>query len=104
MLGLTDRHIARTSFEPGEWRYGRSGHEKGDGAYVLGRNPDYVLLGNVAVLPVPLDDEEMAGKLTYRSEHEIWADPDFHARYERVTVRLAERGPFQYFTYYQRRR
>ena len=57
----------------------------------------------MAVLPEPIDDEQMAGRLVMKSEHEIWADPSFHARYERVSVRLADSGPFQYFTFYRKR-
>ncbi len=102
MLGLNDRHIAASSgvYDGPD---ARVGHEKGDGAYVLSRQPDVVLLGNVAVLPEPIDDEQMAGRLVMKSEHEIWADPSFHARYERVSVRLADSGPFQYFTFYRKR-
>jgi hypothetical protein len=102
MLGLSDRHIASTA---GVYTGpdARAGHEKGDGRYVLSREPDYILLGNVAVLPEPLDDEAMAGRVVMKSEHEIWADPSFHARYERVTVPLSASGPFRYFTFYRKR-
>jgi arabinofuranosyltransferase len=104
MLGLTDRHIARTAgIYQGEWQYGRAGHEKGDGPYVLSRAPDFILMGNVAVLPFPLDERSMATKLVFKSEHELWAEPEFHARYELVSVRLADSGPFQYFTFYRRK-
>ncbi len=105
MLGLTDRHIARTAgrYRDEIWTSGRAGHEKGDGAYVLARRPDYILLGNVAVLPMPLDETSMADKLVFKSEHEIWADPQFHADYERVTVQLADHGPFRFFTFYRRK-
>lgn len=102
MLGLNDRHIAATSgvYDGPD---ARAGHEKGDGAYVLSREPDYILLGNVAVLPEPIDDEEMAERLVMKSEHEIWYDPGFHEHYVRESVRLRDSGPFQYFTYYRRR-
>jgi hypothetical protein len=101
MLGLADEHIAHaTASEMGR---GRAGHEKGDGAYVLSRKPAYVLLGNVAVLPRALSEEEMPSKLVQRSEREIWALPEFHRDYERVAVRLADSGPFQWFTFWKRR-
>ena len=102
MLGLNDRHIAASS---GVYAGpdARAGHEKGDGAYVLSRQPDVILLGNVAVLPEPISDDEMEERLVMKSEHELWADPSFHARYERVSVRLADSGPFQYFTFYRKR-
>jgi len=101
MLGLNDVHIAHT--KAATIGSDRAGHEKGDGKYVLSRAPDYILLGNVAVLPRQLDDEDMAKKLVRKSEHEIWADPDFHRRYERVTVKLSDRGVFQYFTFYKKK-
>jgi hypothetical protein len=52
--------------------------KKGDGKYVLSRSPDYSLMGNVAVLPYPVDKERMAKKLVRKSEHERWAEPRFH--------------------------
>jgi hypothetical protein len=101
MLGLTDPHIARSPVaRPGS---GPAGHEKGDGRYVLSRSPDYILLGNVAVLPRPLDDADVGRKLVQTSEHQIWAEPEFHRRYERVTVKLSDDGPFRYFTFFQKR-
>jgi arabinofuranosyltransferase len=101
MLGLNDHHIART--EPGRIGFPRPGHMKGDGDYVLSREPDYILMGNVAVLGFALDAEKMGEKLVRKSEHELWADPRFHRDYEIVNVQLADEGPFRYFTFYQRR-
>jgi hypothetical protein len=103
MLGLNDLHIAHSASNPDAAGSGRAGHEKGDGAYVLSRQPDYILLGNVAVLPQPLTHEDMGRKLVLKSEHEIWADPTFHQRYELVTVTLDEGGPFAYFSFYRLR-
>ena len=101
MLGLTDRHIAHTSeLYMGGWR---AGHEKGDGAYVLARAPDYILMGNVAVLPYALTETTMARKLVLKSEHELWEIPEFHKRYELVSVRIADDGPFQFFTFFRRK-
>ncbi len=101
MLGLNDYHIART--EPGNIGFPRAGHMKGDGAYVLSRKPDYILMGNVAVLHFPLDEETMEAKLIRKSEHELWALPEFHRDYELKSIRLHDEGPFQFFTFYQRR-
>jgi hypothetical protein len=104
MLGLTDKHIARVPEAPAEGRrYSRAGHEKGDGAYVLSRSPDYILMGNVAVFPYPLDERTMAAKLVLKSEHELWESAEFHRRYELVCVRLADAGLFQYFTFFRKR-
>ena len=101
MLGLTDEHIAHA--QGGEMGHGRAGHEKGDGAYVLSRKPEYILLGNVAVLARPLSEEEMPTKLVQRSEEEIWASPEFHRDYERVAVEVGSEGLFRWFTFYRRR-
>ncbi len=101
MLGLNDEHIAHVNVR--NTGRGRAGHEKGDGRYVLARRPEFILLGNVAVLPRPLTDADMARRLVLKSEHEIWNDPGFHRDYELVSVRLADRGVFQYFTFYKRR-
>lgn len=101
MLGLNDRHIAHT--ESGNVGFPRAGHMKGDGQYVLSRRPDYILMGNVAVLPFALDEVRMAEKLVRKSEHELWADPAFHRDYELVSLRLREEGVHQYFTFYRRR-
>jgi arabinofuranosyltransferase len=101
MLGLNDVHIAHTdNMDLGK---GRAGHEKGDGKYVLSRSPDYILMGNVAVLPYPLDKDLMAKKLVRKSEHEIWAEPSFHERYELVCIRLSDTGVFRYFTFFQKK-
>ncbi|MCC7353651.1 MAG: hypothetical protein IT330_07815 [Anaerolineae bacterium] len=99
MLGLNDLHIAHV--KDVAMGTGRAGHEKGDGKYVLSRSPDYILMGNVAVLPKPLTEAEMAQKLVRKSENEIWADPDFHNRYELVSVKLSDQGVFRYFTFYR---
>jgi arabinofuranosyltransferase len=47
MVGLTDRTIARARVA--DMGAGWAGHEKHDGAYVLSRRPDILLLGNVYV-------------------------------------------------------
>lgn len=101
MLGLNDIHIARTvSPRMGK---GRAGHEKGDGKYVLSKSPDIILMGNVAVLSYPMDETIMADKLRLKSENELWDDPEFHKNYELECVRLADSGPFQYFTFYKKK-
>ena len=101
MLGLNDVHIAHSK-STGMGK-DRAGHEKGDGAYVLARSPDFILLGNVAVMSRPLSDEDMARKLVRSSERQIWANQDFHRQYERVTAKLADEGIFQYFTFYKKK-
>jgi arabinofuranosyltransferase len=101
MLGLADEHIAHVAV--GDMGSGRAGHEKGDGAYVLSRQPEYILLGNVAVLARQLSAAEMPAKLVRRSEEEIWASPEFHRDYELVSVKLAQAGLFRWFTFARRK-
>jgi len=101
MLGLNDIHIAH--METSDQGRNRAGHEKGDGEYVLSRSPDYILLGNVAVLPKKLNEAEMAQKLVRKSEHEIWADPSFHENYELVSVQVSDDPIFRYFTFYKKK-
>ena len=83
MLGLTNRHIAQ--MEPVEGT--SAGHDKGDGAYVLSREPDWILLGNVDVGSSPREKLW----LTFLSERQIWEAPEFHDRYEQRTVKFGSR-------------
>jgi arabinofuranosyltransferase len=104
MLGLNDIHIAHTKDTfGGAFGKARAGHEKGDGAYILSKSPDYILMGNVAVLRRPIKEAEMSKKLVFKSEQEIWANPDFHRHYEYVSVKLNDEGVFKYFTFYKRK-
>jgi arabinofuranosyltransferase len=69
MLGLNDVHIAhRRSPEVGK---GPAGHEKGDGAYVLSRMPEYIQFGSSLGSTRPL----------FLSDVEIYQDPSFHDQY-----------------------
>jgi hypothetical protein len=78
MLGLNDLHIAhRTIAGLGK---GRAGHEKGDGAYVLSRRPDYIHLGSSLGSVRP--DHDFIG------DEEVFALPLFHRLYELKTVLL----------------
>ncbi|MDX1383175.1 MAG: hypothetical protein R3190_05985 [Thermoanaerobaculia bacterium] len=77
MLGLNDRHIARRSVTQPR---GRVGHLKGDGDYVLGRAPDYLLLG------FPYGAEEV--EPVFLGDREILADPRLATDYRKVTVAL----------------
>jgi len=101
MLGLTDRHIARVEAVDSPFR--RAGHEKGDGDYVLSRSPDFILMGNVAVLPEPLDRKAMGSKLVLKSEHDLWSNPEFHERYELINVQVSNERLFRYFSFFRRR-
>lgn len=102
MLGLNDYHIARVPVTT--MGTGRAGHERGDGAYVLQRRPDYILMGNVTVGPDPaISRDEMEKSIRLRSEHELWALPGFHEEYEMLTVPTGAPAPFLYFTFYRRK-
>lgn len=80
-LGLTDRHIARTAVK--DMGLGMAGHEKGDGAYVLARHPDYIMFTGAPISsPAP----------RFRSDHELNALQEFHFQYQLARV------PFQYTT------
>jgi hypothetical protein len=81
-----------------------SGHSKGDGASVLRRKPDYIILGPAEGRP--------ASDPWFLSDLEIAESPDFMACYEMRTVDLTRDeswapgpAPVQSpltFTYYER--
>ena len=74
LMGLNDRHIART--RPPDFGHGFLGHELGDGAYVLSRRPDLVILCTPAGSPTGC----------FRSGRELIALPAFHQQYVLTTV------------------
>ena len=74
MLGLNDAHIARSHDE--EFGQGVQGHELGDGAYVLSREPDVIVAGVLGT-----------SRPAFRGGKQMEADPRFHAQYRRVRVR-----------------
>lgn len=97
MLGLTDAHIGASLAE--NFGAGPAGHEKGDGAYVMRRKPDFIVFGNF----------EGSKKPVYRSDREIFAMPEFAASYEPKTRGITVRGPRggeeeRYFHYYVRKK
>jgi hypothetical protein len=75
MLGLCDAHIARAPMAPG---IHKAGHEKADGAYVLSREPDVVLLGAARGREQPF----------FVSDHDLWRQPGFRERYALERHRL----------------
>jgi arabinofuranosyltransferase len=86
MLGLNDVHIAHRPVE-GMGRL-RAGHEKGDGAYVLSRRPELILINNVWI------DEARAVRSVNgvgRSEGEILEDPALYRQVlsEYILVRFS---------------
>lgn len=81
ILGLTDAHIARH----GQVVATQPGHLKTDGAYVLSRRPDLLLLGNVQIHQGIRDESKMITKV---QEKEITRQPDFPKSYEYVNIPL----------------
>jgi len=83
MLGLNDKHIARS--RPPESLRGRLAHEMGDGAYVLDRNPDLVLFSQPA-----------GGPPDYPSGKMMVADPRFGQRYREILVEGRDPKTFRF--------
>lgn len=80
MVGLVDPFIAHEPFEDKYIRDSwRPGHDKGDGDYILGLAPTYILLHDgLSNEPVPGVDE---WALQYKSIDEIWNSEEFHSSY-----------------------
>jgi len=96
MLGLTEPAVARTPIR-GRFRY--PGHAKGNGALILDRRPDLIMMNGVYLEPRPM--EELAPQLA--SEEEIAADPRFARDYRRVQVRLATPLGRRWLAFYKHR-
>lgn len=96
MLGLTDAEVARTPIE-GRFRF--PGHAKGNGASVLDRRPELILMGGVYLAPYPMGD--LGPELD--SEEQIAADPRFAAEYERLQVPIPAQGGRLWFAFYKRK-
>ena len=81
MLGLNDRHIA--THRPDDIGTGLIGHELGDGAYAMSRQPDLLVFCGPTGRPRPCN----------RGEKEMFAHPDFRRDYQLVHFRGTE--PFE---------
>ncbi len=101
MLGLNDPYIARSEtkgLEPSlPWQH-QPGHAKGDGVYVLGRKPDYIIVG-------PAQGSAI-NQPWFLSDLEMSKDPRFdHYALKQVKLRrngkIATQGGMT-FIYYQR--
>jgi hypothetical protein len=80
MVGLVDPVIAHEPFDPLYTATWRPGHDKGNGSYILFRQPDYIQLVDLLTSkPMPEPD---AHALQYKSIVEIWESPTFHTLYE----------------------
>ena len=90
MLGLCDRTIARSRPDVRQW----VGHERGDGASVLERRPDLIVLGGAegALEPWP-----------FPGDQQLFAAAAFHAEYVPMRARVRDpKGDFD-FQFYCRR-
>jgi hypothetical protein len=83
MLGLNDAHIAR-HHDP-SFGHGVQGHELGDGAYVLSREPDIIVSGVLGM-----------SRPAFRGGREMEADPRFHELYRRIRIRGDEPVPTRF--------
>jgi len=83
MLGLNDKHIAR--HHDASFGHGVQGHELGDGAYVLSREPDIIVASVLG-----------SSRLAFRGGREMDADPRFHELYHRVRIRGEDPVPTRF--------
>ena len=96
MWGLNDAHIARRIMP--DMGLGSPGHEKGDGAYVLGRQPDVILFTAARFSPRPVDPALLTTGWLSVSERELLDQPEFERRYRWRSVRLST----TWFNYFER--
>lgn len=82
-LGVVDPVIAHSTTK---YAYA-VGHEKGDGEYILSRNPDVIFLKNFQIQQYPLeyDTEEVS----YISDKELMQSPVFASKYEVIDIEFA---------------
>jgi hypothetical protein len=92
MLGLTDRHIARTAPDR---HYVYPGHQRHDAAYVLARRPELVLLANGPV--VAARGEPFPWHLVRYYERDLATSPRFRRAYRVVYLRLPSGRYLQLF-------
>jgi len=92
MLGLNDRRIAKL---PGaSMGSGRMGHEKGNGALVLDRRPDIILMRN-HINPIPGEPSPPdSSDFFFRPIREIWETKSFHLDYEPIIVKIDEKTSY----------
>jgi hypothetical protein len=84
MLGLNDRTIAKRKDPPVVARWQEvPGHEKGDGAYVLSRKPDYVIAGGSVGYAITMN--------WFLTEYELARIPEFNAQYKPIALMLPVR-------------
>ena len=106
MLGLNDRHIAhRQITERRTWMQQFPGHGKGDGQYILKRQPDYIILGPAQGLPAnPEFVDPQRRVVWFLSDQELTETDEFHKRYQLRKAQFLGASGFQRtLVYYQRK-
>jgi hypothetical protein len=90
VLGLNDRHIAHTPMP--DTRTNAFGHEKGDGGYILGKQPTFMI-------PLPLLTDGPNPKLAgiERSINDIIGMPEFRRDYEFRYIQLPDGRVVNYY-------
>jgi hypothetical protein len=78
MLGLNDPVIGHRKVNT--MGRGMAGHEKGDGAYIIGKKPDLIQFGSSLGSETPV----------FLSDHELMQQPEFHADYELIREKIDE--------------
>ena len=78
MLGLNDAEIAHTPMA--SMGHGKAGHEKGNGFYVLSRDPDYVFFG----------PPKGASRPMFTGDEQLYELKSFKSRYVYEKVELSE--------------
>ncbi len=98
MMGLSDAHIGRKPSAEMDTLF-LEGHLKGDGRYVLDRQPDVIVFLRLVTTPGSLADSPDWPRQTQRqtfsiSEGEIVQDPRFRQEYALYSVPLPDVGVF----------
>ena len=86
MLGLNDAYIARHRGE--RFGQGIQGHELGDGAYVLSREPDLIVANRLG-----------SHRLAFSGGRQMKADPRFRGRYRRVLLHGEQPVPLHFYAF-----
>ncbi len=86
MLGLNDAYIARRRSK--SFGHGIQGHELGDGAYVLSREPDIIVANRLG-----------SGHLAFVGGREMETDPRFDQEYRRVLFHGDDPVPIDFYAF-----
>jgi len=76
---------------------GMAGHEKGDGAVLLAKNPRYILIVDTFLRELPLSLPTVRGLARYKGDVEMLNDATFDVRYQLKHQRLSEKCWLNYF-------